>query len=311
MKRTNALILLILCLVLTSCSAENENTVAEDKTNEVVAVDPIQVEGLNATLQSYKMTYMSEGEEAVAYVSLPKKSGTYNINLVLHGGFPASKDLSHVSDMMGITFDESMLRYSASPGLISLVPLYRGYGESGGTVPGLNGTTLDTSHAIDALTAYLEKNETRKSTGKVFVMGTSLGGGVGLKLATIRDDIADVVAISPYVGLDPVYPWLLENPDKDIGFLEMFQEAYGDYDQSSKQTKEESIDVKKIDVPVLIVQGDADRHIDWHPVKSFYDGLKKENDNTTFELIPDGDHGLMNKQEELNGINSAWFDKQF
>ncbi|WP_414635238.1 alpha/beta hydrolase family protein [Bacillus sp. NTK074B] len=145
----------------------------------------------------------------------------------------------------------------------------------------------------------------------MFVSGTSLGGGVGLKLATIRDDMADVVAVSPYVGLDFVYPWLKDNPAKDIGFLEMFQEAYGDYDPNSEQTKEESIDVGKIDVPVLIVQGDADRHIDWNPVKSFYDGLKKENENTTFELIPDGDHGLMNKQQELNGVTSAWFNEQF
>jgi dipeptidyl aminopeptidase/acylaminoacyl peptidase len=311
MKRTYSLILLMLCLLLASCSSEKEKTVIEDETSKVVAFDPIQMEGLNVTLQSYKMTYMSEGEKAVAYVTLPKKEGSYPVNLSLHGGFPASKDLSHVTDMMGVTFDKNMLLYSAAPGLISLVPLYRGYGESDGTVPGLHGTTLDTSHAIDALTAYLEKNEKRKSTGKVFVSGTSLGGGVGLKLATIRDDIVDVVAVSPYVGLDPVYPWLLENPDKDIGFLDMFQEAYGDYDQNSEQTKEESIDVKKIDVPVLILQGDADRHIDWQPVKSFYDELKKENDNTTFELIKGGDHGLMNKQEELKEINAVWFNEQF
>jgi dipeptidyl aminopeptidase/acylaminoacyl peptidase len=311
MKRTYSLILLMLCLLLASCSSEKEKTFVEDEATKIVAFDPIQVKGLNATLESYKMTYMSEGEEAVAYVTLPEKEGSYPVNLSLHGGFPASKDLSHVSDMIGVTFDKNMVLYSASPGLISLVPLYRGYGESAGTVPGLNGATLDTSHAIDALTSYLEKNEKRKRTGNVFVSGTSLGGGVGLKLATIRDDIADVVAISPYVGLDPVYPWLLENPDKDIGFLDMYQDAYGDYDPKSEQTKEESINVKKINVPVLIVQGDADRHTDWHPVKSFYDELKKENDNTTFELIPDGDHGLMNKQEELNAITAAWFNEQF
>lgn len=292
---------------MTACTGEKEKTDAD----QVISFDPVQVEGLDPSLESYKMTYMSEGEKAVAYVSLPKKAGAYNLNLVLHGGFPAPKDMSHVPDMLGLTFDESMLLYSSSPGLIGLVPLYRGYGESAGTVPGLYGATLDTSHAIDALTAYLEGNEKRKSTGKVFVSGTSLGGGVGLKLATIRDDMADVVAVSPYVGLDFVYPWLKDNPAKDIGFLEMFQEAYGDYDPNSEQTKEESIDVGKIDVPVLIVQGDADRHIDWNPVKSFYDGLKKENENTTFELIPDGDHGLMNKQQELNGVTSAWFNEQF
>lgn len=292
---------------MTACTGEKEKTDAD----QVISFDPVQVEGLDPSLESYKMTYMSEGEKAVAYVSLPKKAGAYNLNLVLHGGFPAPKDMSHVPDMLGLTFDESMLLYSSSPGLIGLVPLYRGYGESAGTVPGLYGATLDTSHAIDALTAYLEGNEKRKSTGKVFVSGTSLGGGVGLKLATIRDDMADVVAVSPYVGLDFVYPWLKDNPAKDIGFLEMFQEAYGDYDPNPEQTKEESIDVGKIDVPVLIVQGDADRHIDWNPVKSFYDGLKKENENTTFELIPDGDHGLMNKQQELNGVTSAWFNEQF
>ena len=307
MKFTKSIILFIFCLLMAACTGEKEKT----GTDQVTAFEAIKVEGLDASLESYKMTYMSEGEKAVAYVTLPKREGSYPVNLVLHGGFPASKDISHVPDILGVTFDKNLLLYSSSPGIISLLPLYRGYGESGGTVPGLNGATLDTSHAIDVLHAYLDQNEKRKSTGDVFVYGTSLGGGVGLKLATIRDDIADVVAVSPYVGLDLVYPWLMENPDKDIGFLEMFQEAYGDYDEDSEQTKEESIDVKKIDVPVLIVQGDEDAHIDWHPVKSFYDQLKKENENTTLELIPDGDHGLMNKQQELNEINAAWFNEQF
>ncbi|WP_179884976.1 S9 family peptidase [Bacillus sp. AFS015802] len=307
MKFTKPIILFIFCLLMAACTGEKEKKDA----NQVISFDPMQVEGLDPSLESYKMIYMSEGEKAAAYVSLPKKTGAYNLNLVLHGGFPTPKDMSHVPDMLGLNFNENMILYSSSPGLIGLVPLYRGYGESGGTVPGLNGATLDTSHAIDALTAYLEKNEKRKSTGKVFVYGTSLGGGVALKLATIRDDIADVVAVSPYVGLDIVYPWLLDNRDKDIGFLEMFQEAYGDYDEDSEQTKKESINVEEIDVPVLILQGDADRHIDWHPVKSFYEGLKKENENTTFELIPDGDHGLMNKQQELNAVTSTWFNEQF
>ncbi|MCA1060397.1 alpha/beta hydrolase [Rossellomorea aquimaris] len=307
MKFTKSLILFILCLLLASCSGEKEKAAKHD----VLSFDPIQVDGLDSSLLSYKMTYSSEGEQAVAYVTLPKKAGAYHVNLSLHGGFPASKDLSHVQDMMGLTFDKNMLLYTSTPGMISLVPLYRGYGESDGTVPGLKGATLDTSHAIDALTAYLEKNETRKSTGKVFVSGTSLGGGVGLKLATMRDDIADVVAVSPYVGLDIVYPWLLDNRDKDIGFLEMFQEAYGAYDQNSEETKEESILVEKIDVPVLMVQGDADTHIDSHTVEVFYDRLKKENEHTTYKLIPDGDHGLTNKQQELNATITTWFHEQF
>jgi pimeloyl-ACP methyl ester carboxylesterase len=311
MKFIKCLILISICLNMAACSSEKGKTVEQKAVDEVLSFDPIQVDGLNSSLESYEMTYMSEGEEAIAYVTLPKREGSFPVNLVLHGGFPASKEVSHVPNMMGIAFDETMLLSSSTPGLITLVPLYRGYGESNGTVPGLNGATIDTSRAIDALTAYLGENEKRKSTGKVFVLGTSLGGGVALKLATIREDISDVVAVSPYVGLDIVYPWLLENSDKDIGFIEMFREAYSDFDEHSKQTKEESIDFKKIDVPVLIVQGDADTHVDWHPVKIFYDHLIQENDNTTFELIPDGDHVLTNKQQELVQITTAWFNKQF
>jgi dienelactone hydrolase len=305
-------ILISIALLISGCSTEKEKSSMKsiEDSEKIISFKPIQVEGLNPSLDSYKMRYWSEGEETVAYVSLPKKEGVYNLTVVCHGGLPAPIKDTHIQSIEGISFDKTLL-LNTSPEVIGLVPLYRGYGESNGTVPGLNGVTLDTSNAIDALTKYLEGNENRKSTGGVFVSGTSLGGGVALKLATLREDITDVVAVSPYVGLDIYYPWLLENPEIDIGFLDMFNEAYGDYDEKSEATAKESINFKKINVPVLIVQGDSDTHVDWRTVKMFYDKLKQENENTTFELISGGSHGLHNKQEELLQIIESWFKEQF
>lgn len=66
-------------------------------------------------------------------------------------------------------------------------------------------------------------------------------------------------------------------------------------------------DIKKINSPVLIVQGKNDNTVNWHPVQTFYKKLKQENTNTTLKLIPGGDHALDNKQQQLSQIINSWF----
>jgi alpha/beta superfamily hydrolase len=295
--------------------SEKTSETLEEKDGTVISFEQIEVTGLDPTLNAYQMMYWSEGVETAAYVTVPKKRGYYYLGVSCHGGYVIPLNEKHVRDVPGVKFGaESMLREMHSE-IITLTPLYRGYADSMGTVPGLYGATVDTNNAIDALYAYFKEGNMESSvrSGYISLSGASLGGGVALKLSQMRNDIGNVVAINPYVGLDLLYPWAENNPDNawNKGFLETYHNEFGDYDPTSLQSKEESIEIKRSYTPTLIVQGQEDEVMNWELTQAFYEKFKKENQNehTTLKLIPEGDHGMTEKQDELNKIIDEWYEE--
>ncbi|MFC7394269.1 alpha/beta hydrolase family protein [Scopulibacillus cellulosilyticus] len=288
-----------------------QSKIQKHSNGAVASFKKITVKGLDPSLDAYEMMYWSEGLKVAAYVSVPKEEGSYNLSVNAHGGSPLPDDNSkHVKSPQGLMMDKSLLKQSF-PGEVTLVPLYRGYGDSMGTIPGLYDATLDTNNAIDAVKNYLNKNGSKRKiiADHTSLMGTSFGGGVVLKLASIRSDIVSIVAISPYVGVDYVYPWSKKHQNNDWAkeYLKRFNSNFGTFNPSSKVTRKESINVKKINnEPVLMVQGTADNYINWHPVQEFYKDLKQQDPNVTFKLIEGGNHGLDNKREQLIQIINNW-----
>ncbi len=306
-----------------SHTTDHTNEIQSEKTPEtlkekdgtVISFEQIEVTGLAPTLNAYQMMYWSEGVETAAYVTVPKKNGYYYLGVACHGGYVIPLNEKHVQNMDGEKFDaESMLGEMHSE-IITLTPLYRGYADSMGTVPGLYGATVDTNNAIDALYTYFKEGNMESSikSGYISLSGGSLGGGVVLKLSQMRNDIGNVVAINPYVGLNLLYPWAERNPDNawNKGFLETYHNEFGDYDSTSLQVREESIEMKRSYTPTLIVQGQEDEVMNWELTQSFYEKFKKENQNehTTLKLIPEGDHGMTGKQDELNKIIDEWYEE--
>ncbi|WP_154098060.1 alpha/beta hydrolase [Bacillus coahuilensis] len=226
------------------------------------------------------MMYWSEGIETSAYVTIPKKKGYYSLAVSCHGGYVIPLDIENVQSISGDNLDAETMLSDAKSEIITLSPLYRGYGDSKGTVDGLSGATIDTNNAIDALYAHFKEAnmESAIRSGFVSVGGTSLGGGVALKLSQTRKDINNVVAINPYVGLDLLYPWAEDNLDNDWnkGFLETYHQEFGKYDPTSIQAKEESIEIKRSLIPILIVQGQKDEVMNWELTQKFYEKLKKK-----------------------------------
>ncbi|RIW30702.1 alpha/beta hydrolase [Bacillus salacetis] len=291
----------------------------EGKDGTVISFEEIEVKELNPALDAYEMMYWSEGVEAAAYVTVPKKKGYYYLSVLCHGGYVYSLDLSNVHALPGVTLNAETLigGLDTSSEMITLSPLYRGYGNSKGTVPGFNGVTKDTNNAIDALYSYFRSGNTESSirSGFISASGISLGGGVVLKLASMRDDIGDVVAVNPYVGLDLVYPWAESHPENDWnkGFLDTYQKKFGEFDPSSTFVKEESIPIERNFIPILIVQGQKDQTVNWELTQSYYEKLKEQNQNehTAYKLIPDGDHLMKEHQDELNQIINDWYVEIF
>ena len=117
--------------------------------------------------------------------------------------------MTHVNAVLSTNiFDERMISYAPQE-VVTLMPLYRGYGGSDGTVNGLKGNTLDTENAIKAVTNYFNhKKDVKKiEEGMLFLRGYSMGGGVVLDVASERKDVTSVIAISPFVGWDISGAW--------------------------------------------------------------------------------------------------------
>ncbi|WEG13655.1 prolyl oligopeptidase family serine peptidase [Pullulanibacillus sp. KACC 23026] len=253
-------------------------------------------------LQTYRMTYWSDGVKTVAYVAAPKVLGNYPLNVELHGGETLPTNKKHLTS---ITYEgETHSTASSSeiensePSVVTLAPMYRGYEKSDGTVQGLNGDTIDTENAIKALTSYFNSNKKLPhiKKGHIYLIGISMGGGVALKVASERNDIVDVIAESPFVGWDIWGAWDKKHNDSIYEEMTFY---YGSYDPSSQKYKDQSINFKKIVAPVLLVQGTNDKFTPWETVQTFYNDMKSAHKNVTLKLIKGGNHGLSNKRSEL------------
>ncbi len=292
-------------------SQQTTEIAKEDGT--VISFEQIEVKELDPSLNAYQMMYWSEGVETAAYVSIPKANGYYYLSVLCHGGYVIPLDLAGVQSVSGVNLEAESMLSGMQSGIITLSPMYRGYGDSQGTVPGLYGATLDTNNAIDALYSYFKEGNTESSvrSGVISLSGISLGGGVVLKLSQMRNDIDSVIAVNPYVGLNLLYPWATKHPENswNKGFLDTYHAEFGEYNPTSKQSKEESIELKRSYTPTLIVQGQKDEVMNWELTQTFYESLKIENQNehTTLELIPEGDHGLTEHQDALNEIRVNWY----
>lgn len=127
--------------------------------------------------------YWSKGTKTEAYIAAPKDPGTYPLFVICHGGWTTSENKSHVSpsDNWPHTVAEDVkVLDNAWNNAITIGPIYRGYGHSGGTVNGLDGNTIDTENAIKAAMNHFnskkEKRHVRK--GYFYLSGMSMGGGV-------------------------------------------------------------------------------------------------------------------------------------
>lgn len=286
------------------------NNPDNQKNGQIISFSKINVTQNDPTLESYLMIYWSEGMKAVAYVSVPKQKGTYPLYVRLHGGYTWSHPLKHVTTItvnhVTYHYDQSIVQ-NGMHGAITLLPMYQGYDKSQGTVNGLNGDTIDTQNAINALIAFLNSNQETSKIEKnsLYLEGVSMGGGVALKVASERQDVRFVIATSPFVGWDIVGAWdTLHHP---VAYLNMTMQ-YGLYNPQSKVYEEQSIDYQKINAPVLLLQGTADNSVSWQTVEQLYNNMKADHQIVFLKLLKNGNHGLTNKQVALNPIIKNWFN---
>lgn len=150
--------------------------------------------------------------------------------------------------------------------------------------------------------------------GHIYLQGTSMGGGVVLKVASEQPDIRSVVAISPYVGADVFVQWYLSNEQNAITHTkELYAgitDAYGPFHPNELIYQKESIDYKKITAPTLLLQGTGDETTQWQTVQALYNEMKAAHKNVKFDLVKDADHGFTGPFASVAGdAETLWYAK--
>lgn len=287
--------------ILSGCSEHSaskpNNSPPPPVDGEIVSLTPVRVQNSSPLVKDYRMIYWSAHTKTEAFVAVPATPGTYPLLVECHGGWEVPRPVGHVISPMGA----QDLQY-ADPRFITVIPEYRGYAGSDGTVPGLDGITQDTNNAINAIVHRFSVEP-----GHIYLQGTSMGGGAVLKLASERNDIRSVIAISPFVGWDIVGDWAQRNQSNPLGrqFCKAMT-AYGPYNPSSPEYQRNSIDFENIHTPVLLFQGTGE--IPWQTVQTFYNDLKRTNPDTSLILFPGGSHGLHDQYQSqvIEDINQ-WY----
>ncbi|MFB5192753.1 alpha/beta hydrolase family protein [Alicyclobacillus fastidiosus] len=270
---------------------------------DLISLTAISVPHTNSGIETYKMIYWSHDTKTEAFLAAPKYAGMYPLLVSLHGGSAVALNRSHQTSPATST----TLQY-ASEGLITLVPEYRGYADSDGTIPNLQGEVSDVDNAIKALQGTVYSVE----PDDIYLEGTSMGGAVALQLAAERNDIRSVIAVSPFTGWDIDGQWASKNKDTNTLASEDYNAIltnYGSYSAANPKLKSVSIDYQKIHVPTLLLQGTDDNSVAWQTVELLYDDMKRTNSNVKLDLIAGGNHGLKNKQVQVKQAIDAWYAK--
>lgn len=300
------ILVLSIGFILSGCSNQMEK-----KDGQVISVaQMIHVPHLKASLTLYQIFYWSKKTKTVAFLSIPKglKDSSHSFVVMCHGGYSEPENIKHVKNMGSLYFD-SRLAANARPDVVTLTPLFRGYGASNGNIQGVFENTRDTQNAIKAAAVVLKQKGVKLSDHKISLMGASMGGAVVLRLASERSDIDNVVAVSPLVGLNIMMP-ALQKYDDHGNFIQEFntiEHGFGiPFNPQKKIYKQESIDYQKIKAPVLLIQGTSDDAVPWQSVQTFYEKMKAASKNVSLKLIPGGNHNLVNRQGILNQLLDQW-----
>ncbi len=155
---------------------------------------------------------------------------------------------------------------------------YRGYGESEGTARKRDDLIADTAAALDALLARPDVDPAR-----IGMLAVSLGGGIGLSVMADRPEIAAAVVESTFASWREVAADAVAAGDRP-GPVARF--LAGLFIRDHRRPDEA---IARIDRPILIVHGDADRIVPVHHGRA----LAAAAPNAELVVIPGGGHNTL------------------
>ncbi|MCI0181805.1 alpha/beta hydrolase family protein [Sulfoacidibacillus ferrooxidans] len=258
-----------------------------EKNGEIASMSLVNLKGEidNPHINVYKLFYWSDQQKVEAFLTEPKRKGHYPLLVFLHGGYVvADARIQHAK------YGQPAIGVYSSK-IITITPEYRGYMESGGSVAGMLGDTVDAQNAIRAV---LSLGEVKPDD--IYLWGVSMGGGVALMLASTMSDIRAVVATSPFVGYDVTVSLAQQLHESRVYDISYIEDAYGPKgSEPAKYLVRSPIDhISGIKAPVLLLQGEEDHHVMWQAVQLFYDKMRMQSKVVDIRLYATGHHTLEN-----------------
>jgi dipeptidyl aminopeptidase/acylaminoacyl peptidase len=282
-------------------------TLNAQENGNILSKELIQIQGQTPSVNIYKLFYISEGVKVEAYLSEPKASGKHPLLVILHGGWTGPQPSQFHDRSVG--FQSESLKYSKD-NMIIIESNYRGYMDSEGSVQGLDGNTKDIQNVIKA--AISLGNVKPES---IYLLGYSMGGGVALRVASERNDVKAVVAVSSFVGWDEIIHWMDNHPNENSTDIITKERVLANYwktffkNHPGTERENSLLDrIKDIQAPVFFLQGTGDQNVVWQTVEDFAEIMKSANKKIKFNLYPDGQHGLRDQyqNESIKEIDN-WF----
>lgn len=178
----------------------------------------------------------------------------------------------------------------------------RGHGESGGDYIGFGWhDRLDYTDWIDQV---IEKEGPES---QIVLHGVSMGAAAVLMASgeALPDNVQAIVADSPYTSVYELFEYQLNRMFHLPAFPVLPSTSLVTNMQAGYTLKEASTleQVKKADVPILYVHGNADTFVPTSMSQELYDNTKSEAEMVTFEGANHGEAFVIHEERYINELN--------
>ncbi|MDP4009987.1 MAG: alpha/beta fold hydrolase [Candidatus Shapirobacteria bacterium] len=240
--------------------------------------------------QTYLISYPSDNFKLYALMSQPvgtPPEGGWPVVVVNHGYIPPN----HYSTTSSYI---NTFNYFASQGFVVLKPDYRGHDNSEGGPDPILGRL---QYAVDVLNLIADiKSINEANPNKIFLFGHSMGGDVALMVAEASPQIKALVLWAPAVTTFPenITYFMHYHLSKTTDFKKLEETLNQLISQYGKDQFSSFSNATKINIPIILQQGNADESVPFTWGEALNKHLKSEGKNITFYQYPSDNHNISN-----------------
>jgi len=275
--------MLSVLLILSGC---------EEK-SRIISEKVIEQEGYSKSIETKKITYLSDGLEVVGYLVKPINiEGQLPVIIYNRGG---NKEFGKISD----EWATHLFEYLASQNYVVLASQYRG-NDGGEGKEEFGGSDLnDVLNLID-----IAKELPYANPEQIFMIGASRGGMMTYMATRNSIDIKAAAVIGGVSDLVQAYTDRLDMRD-------MLKALIGG---TPKELKNEYIKrsavywADEINVPILILHGSDDWRVEQGQAQKIANEFDKYDKDYRLIIYPGDDHSLTNNSKQAYEEIFKWFD---
>ena len=246
----------------------------------------------------FGITYMSDGLKVKGFLLHPKKNGIYPSIVYNRGGSLEWGSLTHHRASIGL----GELARLANEGYVIAASQYRGNGGGEGAEEYGDADLNDVLNLIPLLGA-----EARADTSRLGLFGWSRGGMMSFLTLKKEGRFKAVVVGGPSTNL---VRSIVDRPELD----EWWSNFIPNYNNDKQNILEKRSAIYWVDklpkhIPILILQGTADKGVAADENISFVKKLQSEEIPYRFVLYEGGNHSLSTHRDEVFDQIFKWYQK--